>query len=68
MRSKEPPLVPPPHPLLQWERRDGGVTTSSEEDSLNTLHRMIEPEAEAPAQGDAVAASVESVVEPPVAK
>eukprot|EP00971_Amphidinium_carterae_P195961 3888686-Amphidinium_carterae.1 len=29
---------------------------------------MIEPEAEAPAQGDALAASVESVVDPPVAQ
>eukprot|EP00971_Amphidinium_carterae_P156226 3097387-Amphidinium_carterae.1 len=41
-----------PNPLLPWERRDGGVTTSLEEDSMNTLWRMAEPEAEAPAQGD----------------
>eukprot|EP00971_Amphidinium_carterae_P010406 205454-Amphidinium_carterae.1 len=37
---------PPPNPLLPWQRRDGGETTSSEEDSMNTLRRMIEPEAE----------------------
>eukprot|EP00971_Amphidinium_carterae_P320350 6367914-Amphidinium_carterae.1 len=24
LRSKEPPLCPPPNPLLPWERRDGG--------------------------------------------
>eukprot|EP00971_Amphidinium_carterae_P150015 2973706-Amphidinium_carterae.1 len=70
MRSKEPPLYPPPNPLLPWERRDGGETTSSEEDSLNNFGRMAESEAEtqAPTQGDVLGTSIESVVEPPVAK
>eukprot|EP00971_Amphidinium_carterae_P239978 4764107-Amphidinium_carterae.1 len=70
MRSKEPPLEPPPHPMLQWERRDGGETTTSEEDSQNTIRRMAasEPETQTPPQGDVLGTSVESVVEPPVAK
>eukprot|EP00971_Amphidinium_carterae_P335801 6471832-Amphidinium_carterae.1 len=70
LRNKEPPSHSPPNPLLPWERRDGGETTTTEEDSLNTLQRMIEPEAETqtPVQGDVLDASIESVVESPVAK
>eukprot|EP00971_Amphidinium_carterae_P232004 4604002-Amphidinium_carterae.1 len=70
MRSREPPIEPPPHPLLPWERVSGGETTSSEEDSQNTVRRMFASEAEnpTPAQPDVLGTSGESVVAPPVAK
>eukprot|EP00971_Amphidinium_carterae_P160219 3176087-Amphidinium_carterae.1 len=71
LRNKEPPLESPPHPLLIWERRDGGETTTSEEEtSENDTWRMGSSEVEilAQAQGDVLGTSGESVVEPPAPK
>eukprot|EP00971_Amphidinium_carterae_P315818 6277832-Amphidinium_carterae.1 len=71
LRSKEPPMDPPVNPLLQWERRDGGETTTSEEDtSVNTTRRIESSEADTrtPTPGDVLGTFGESVVEPPAAE
>eukprot|EP00971_Amphidinium_carterae_P174607 3461283-Amphidinium_carterae.1 len=48
MRELEPPLEALQNPLLMWERRDGGTTTSEESSDRDTLETSGESVLEPP--------------------